>query len=70
MAGADLHTVQEPMGHKTIAMTVRYSHLTPKHTLPAVERLDALTPTEADYTAGQTDTKGVAPSTSQSVELQ
>ncbi len=40
MAGVDLRTVQELLGHKSIAMTVRYSHLTPKHTLAAVERLD------------------------------
>jgi site-specific recombinase XerD len=39
MAGVDLRTVQELMGHKTIEMTVRYSHLAPKHTLAAVERL-------------------------------
>jgi site-specific recombinase XerD len=39
MAGVDLCTVQELMGHKSIQMTVRYSHLTPKHTLAAVERL-------------------------------
>jgi len=39
MAGVDLRTVQELMGHKSISMTVRYSHLTPKHTLEAVERL-------------------------------
>ena len=37
MAGVDLRTVQELMGHKSIQMTVRYSHLTPKHTLAAVE---------------------------------
>jgi hypothetical protein len=35
----DLRTVQELMGHKSIQMTVRYSHLTPKHTLAAVEML-------------------------------
>jgi hypothetical protein len=35
----DLRTVQELMGHKSIQMTVRYSHLTPKHTLAAVKRL-------------------------------
>jgi site-specific recombinase XerD len=40
MAGVDLRTVQELLGHKSIGMTVRYSHLTPKHTLTAVERLD------------------------------
>ncbi len=39
MAGVDIRTVQELMGHKTISMTVRYSHLAPKHTLAAVERL-------------------------------
>ena len=40
MAGVDLRTIQELLGHKSIGMTVRYSHLAPKHTLAAVERLD------------------------------
>jgi len=39
MAGVDLGTVQELLGHKCIAMSVRYSHLAPKHTLAAVGRL-------------------------------
>jgi hypothetical protein len=39
MAGVDLRTVAELMGHKTIQMTMRYAHLAPAHTLPAVERL-------------------------------
>jgi integrase len=39
MAGVDLRTVQQLMGHKTIQMTVRYAHLTPEHQLAAVERL-------------------------------
>jgi site-specific recombinase XerD len=54
MAGIDIRTVQELLGHKTIAMTVRYSHLAPKHTLVAVERLDAPTETPTDTT---TDTR-------------
>jgi len=41
MAGVDLRTVQELMGHKTLAMTLRYSHLSPGHQLDAVQRLNA-----------------------------
>ena len=51
MAGVDLRTVQELMGHKSIEMTVRYSHLAPKHTLAAVERLTA---TESVNSTGTT----------------
>jgi site-specific recombinase XerD len=40
MKGVDLKTVQELMGHKTIAMTLRYAHLSPAHQLAAVRRLD------------------------------
>ncbi len=39
MAGVDLRTVQQLMGHKTITMTLRYSHLSPAHTLEAVNKL-------------------------------
>jgi site-specific recombinase XerD len=39
MKGVDLRTVQELMGHKTIKMTLRYSHLSPTHTLEAVNKL-------------------------------
>jgi len=58
MAGVDLRTVQELMGHKTIAMTVRYSHLAPKHTLAAVERLDATPEQTAEPEPKNTDTPG------------
>jgi site-specific recombinase XerD len=51
MAGVDLRTVQELLGHKSIAMTVRYSHLAPAHTLAAVERLTG------NGTAGPTGTR-------------
>jgi hypothetical protein len=40
MAGVDLRTVQELMGHKTIAMTLRYSHLSPDHKRKAIETLE------------------------------
>jgi site-specific recombinase XerD len=39
MAGVDLKTVQELMGHKTISMTARYAHLAPTHKLQALETL-------------------------------
>ncbi len=52
MAGVDLRTVQEVMGHKSIEMTVRYSHLAPKHTLAAVELLSAQ-PGNGKYKYGQ-----------------
>jgi hypothetical protein len=39
MAGVDLRTVQELMGHRTTTTTMRYAHLAPAHQAEAVERL-------------------------------
>jgi integrase len=39
MAGVDIRTVAELMGHKTIQMTMRYAHLAPQHKLKAVQQL-------------------------------
>ena len=39
MAGVDIRTVAELMGHQTIQMTMRYAHLAPAHTLAAVQML-------------------------------
>jgi len=39
MAGVDIRTVQELMGHKSITMTMRYSHLSPQHRAAALEKL-------------------------------
>ena len=61
MVGVDLRTVQELMGHKTIAMTVRYSNLAPQHTLAAVERLDVGAVAEANSVANSTS---IAPNAS------
>ena len=39
MAGADFKAIQQIAGHKTLAMTLRYAHLSPKHTMTAVNLL-------------------------------
>lgn len=48
MAGVDLRTVADLMGHSTIQMTMRYAHLAPQHQLEAVERLGIPTSTRTD----------------------
>ncbi len=40
MAGIDLTTVKELLGHKDIKMTLRYSHLSQAHIKNAVNILD------------------------------
>jgi hypothetical protein len=39
MTGVDIRTVQELLGHKTLAMTMRHAHLSPAHKLEAVQHL-------------------------------
>ena len=50
MRGADIRSVQELMGHKTLTMTLRYSHLSSAHRIAVVCLLDA-------SPEGQTGTK-------------
>jgi site-specific recombinase XerD len=38
MAGVDIRTGQELMGHSTITMTMRYAHLSPAHLRAAVNK--------------------------------
>ena len=40
MAGIDITTVKELLGHKTLTMTLRYAHLAPAHKVKAVDILD------------------------------
>jgi len=40
MAGVDIRTVQELMGHATIMMTMRYAHLSPDHKRGAMEAME------------------------------
>lgn len=40
MAGIDLTTVKELLGHRTLTMTLRYSHLAPAHKVKALDVLE------------------------------
>ena len=40
MSGVDLNTTRELLGHKSLNMTLRYSHLSQNHKMRAVELLD------------------------------
>jgi len=40
MAGLDIATIKELLGHKTLAMTLSYAHHAPAHKARAVEILD------------------------------
>lgn len=41
MAGVDLKTIQELLGHQTFEMTLRCAHLSPHHKKVAIEILDS-----------------------------
>jgi integrase len=65
MAGVDLRTVQELLGHQNPIMTQRYAHLSPEHQLAAVQRLNAKptgTATGTEVEAGQAVASGTSAS--------
>jgi site-specific recombinase XerD len=42
MSGVDITTVSRLLGHKSLSMTLRYSHLAPSHMVKAVDVLDTV----------------------------
>lgn len=50
MAGIDIATVRELLGHKTLTMTLRYAHLAPSHKVKAVDILNNTLNENFDYT--------------------
>jgi site-specific recombinase XerD len=43
MAGVDLTTLKDLLGHQSLDMTLRYAHLSPGHKVKAVGVLDSET---------------------------
>jgi len=58
MSGVDIRTVQELLGHKSLRMTERYTHLSPAHKLDAVQRLAR--PSGKEATGTTTGTEALA----------
>ena len=52
-----MRTVQELLGHKTITMTMRYSHPTPRHRMWAIELLDSHKPSTISSTVQGMDSE-------------
>jgi integrase len=56
MAGVDLNMIRELMGHKTITMTLRYSHLAPQFKTQALDKLEAFCDTQETQLTKKTAT--------------
>ena len=61
MAGVDLRTVQELLGHKDLTMTLRYSHLAPAHKAGAVEKLGTALAAPSPVAVAATADNGLGP---------
>jgi integrase len=57
MAGVDITTVKELLGHKTLTMTLRYAHLAPSHKVKAVDILDGVIGNQKKTTLQRTNSK-------------
>ncbi len=51
MAGVDLMSIKQILGHKTIRMTLRYPHMSPDHRRNAVAAIDRALTSQSDSTS-------------------
>ena len=66
MNGADLNTVRELLGHKSIKMTLRYAHLSPSHKERAIRLIDEAFDSKQD--SDVTDTGSLGDTASDTIE--
>lgn len=55
MEGVELMAIRELMGHKSMVMTLRYSHLSPEHRRAAIERLVSRHPAAVPIAAARAE---------------
>src|ERR1700687_2128846 len=59
MAGGELYALKDILGHKTIAMTQRYAHLSPAYRRSMVDRMEQIWAKPASQLIGPTVVKGI-----------
>ena len=64
MGGVDLATVRELLGHKSIEMTLRYSHLSQDHKSRAVKIMDSLMGMDTNMDTKHISTRCLTPENS------
>jgi len=69
MAGVDLRTVQELMGHKDIQMTMRYAHLSGDHKRQAIAVLEQRFSGEKSHQISQQQPEGSIPANAKVVNI-
>lgn len=61
MAGVDLPTLKELMGHSTVTMTMRYVHPTPKHKREAMRKLEQFNIEQSSAQSGRWESPQKSP---------